>query len=128
MEFQDILGKIGGQQGTEGGVATIQKLFGAKQMQGVLNKLRSNGCSKQVQSWIGKGRNQPISSADVQRAVDPAMLQQCAQEQGMSPKDLCGLVAQALPEMVSEVTPDGKMPSQDPFTQGMSAFRKMSHI
>lgn len=128
MEFQDILGKIGGQQGMDGGIATIQKLFGANQMQGVLSKLRSNGMGKQVQSWMGKGHNQPINGADVQRCVDPAMLQQCAQERGMSPKELCGLVAQALPEMVDEVTPDGKMPSQDPFAQGASAFKKMTHI
>jgi uncharacterized protein YidB (DUF937 family) len=128
MEFQDILGEIGGQQGMEGGIATIQKLFGTKQMQGVLSKLRSNGCSKQVQSWISKGQNKPISGGDVQRSVSPAMLQQCAQEQGMSPKELCGLVAQALPGMVDEATPDGKMPSQDPFTEGMSAFKKMMHI
>jgi uncharacterized protein YidB (DUF937 family) len=128
MEFQDILGKIGGQEGPEGGIATIQKLFGSNQMQGVLSKLRSNGMGKQVQSWIGKGHNQPISGSDVHRCVDPAMLQQCAQQVGMSPKELLGLVAQALPEMVDHATPDAKMPSQDPFSQGMSAFKKMTRV
>ena len=46
MGLQDILGKIGGQQGQEGGVATIQKLFGSDNMQGILNKLNSSGLSQ----------------------------------------------------------------------------------
>jgi uncharacterized protein YidB (DUF937 family) len=129
MGFQDILGKIGGHQGQEGGVATIQKLFGSNQMQGVLSKLNNSGSSQQVQSWVGNGQNQPISGDDVQRAVDPATLQQCAQQQGMSPDELSGHVAQALPEMVDKATPDGQMPAQDPFTQqGGGGIKKLLHL
>jgi uncharacterized protein YidB (DUF937 family) len=109
-------------------LATVQKLFGSNQMQGVLSKLSNNGLGQQVQSWVGKGQNEPISSADVQRAVDPATLQQCAQEQGMSPGELSNQVAQALPEMVDKATPDGKMPSKDPFSEGMSGLKKMLRI
>jgi uncharacterized protein YidB (DUF937 family) len=128
MGFQDNLRKIGGQQGQEGGLATIQKLFGSSQMQGVLSKLSNNGLGQQVQSWVGKGQNQPISSGDVQRAVDPATLEQTAQQQGMSPDELSDHVAQALPEMVDQATPDGKMPSKDPFSEGMSGLKKMMHL
>jgi uncharacterized protein YidB (DUF937 family) len=128
MGLQDILGKLGGQQGQEGGVATIKKLFGSDGMQGILSKLNSNGLGQQVQSWIGRGQNQSISGTDIQQAVDPTTLQQTAQQQGMSPEELSNQVAQALPEMVDQATPDGQMPSQDPFTQGFSALRKKLNI
>jgi uncharacterized protein YidB (DUF937 family) len=128
MGFQDILHKMGGQQGQDGGLATIQKLFDTNQMQGVMTKLTNSGMGQQVQSWVGKGQNQPISGADVERAVDPATLQQCAQAQGMSPDELSNHVAQALPEMVDQATPDGKMPSKDPFSEGMAGLKKAMHL
>jgi uncharacterized protein YidB (DUF937 family) len=128
MGVQDILGKIGGQQGAEGGVATIQKLFGSDNLQGILNKLNSSGLGQQVQSWVGRGQNQNISGTDIQQAVDPTTLQQTAQQQGMSPEELSNQVAQALPEVVDQATPEGQMPSKDPFSQGFSALRKKLNI
>jgi len=128
MAMQDVLSKLGGQQGQQGGIATIQKLFGADSMQSLVSKLSSKGLGKQVQSWIGKGTNQPISSADVQRVVDPVMLEQVARQRDMSPEELSGYVAQALPEMMDKATPDGKIPSQDPFSQNMSGTKKAQKV
>jgi uncharacterized protein YidB (DUF937 family) len=125
MGVQDILSKIGGQQGQEGGLATIQKLFGGKGMQDIISHLSSNGLGQQVQSWIGRGANQSISATDIQRVVDPGTLRQTAQQQGMSPEELSRHVAQALPEVVDQATPDGQMPSKDPFSQGLGALKKM---
>jgi uncharacterized protein YidB (DUF937 family) len=124
MTVQDALGKLGGQEGQDGGLSTIQKLFGADSMQSMVSKLSSKGSGKQVQSWIGKGQNQPISSAEVQRAVNPAMLAQVAKQRNMSPDEVIDYVAQALPDMVDKATPDGKIPEQDPFSQNMSGMKK----
>jgi uncharacterized protein YidB (DUF937 family) len=126
--MQDSLDKLGGQQGQEGGIATIQKLFGANRMQDIMSKLSKKGMNQQVQSWIATGPNQPISGGDVQSAVDPAMLNQVAKQHGMSPQEVCDLVAKALPEMVNEATPDGKMPSEDPFSKGMSGMKKKTKV
>ncbi len=125
MGMQDSLDKLGGQQGLEGGTATIQKLFGATRMQDIMSKLSKKGLSQQVQSWIGKGPNQPVSGEDIRPAVDPAMLNQMAKQHGMSPQEVCDRVAKALPGMVDQATPDGKMPSEDPFSKDMTGKKKM---
>jgi len=125
MGMQDSLDKLGGQQGQEGGMATIQKLFGCNRMQDIMSKLSKNGLSQQVQSWVAKGPNQPISGGDVRRAVDPGVLSQVAKQQGMSQQEVCDQVAKALPEMVNKATPDGKMPSEDPFSKSTSDTKKM---
>src|ERR1700743_588203 len=57
--LNDILGKLGGQNGEQGGVAAISKLFDGEGMQGILTKLQASGLDKQVMSWIGHGQNQP---------------------------------------------------------------------
>jgi uncharacterized protein YidB (DUF937 family) len=56
--------------------------------------------------------NQPISGNDIQRAVDPAKLQQMAQQQGMSTDEFSNHVAEALPDMVDQATPEGMVPKQ----------------
>jgi uncharacterized protein YidB (DUF937 family) len=111
MGLQDVLGKLGGNRGHQGGIDNIQQLFGGG-LQGITQMLSKNGMGQQVQSWIGTGQNQPISGADVQRAVDPQKLQQMAQQQGMSPEEYSKHVAQALPDMVDQATPEGMVPKQ----------------
>jgi uncharacterized protein YidB (DUF937 family) len=112
MGLQDVLGKLGGNKGHQGGIDNVQQLFGTSGLQGIVQKLTNNGMGKQVQSWIGGGQNQPISGDDVQRAVDPSTLDQMAKQQNMSPQDYSSHVAQALPEMVDKATPEGMIPKQ----------------
>ena len=112
MNLTDTLGKIGGQQGQQGGVATITQLFGNEGLQGIVASLRSNGMGKQVQSWIANGKNLPITGADVKRVVDPSALSKTAQQQGMTPDELADYVARALPQLVDQATPNGQVPKQ----------------
>jgi uncharacterized protein YidB (DUF937 family) len=112
MGLQDVLGKLGGSRGHQGGIDNVQQLFGGGGLQGIVTTLNNKGMGPQVQSWIGTGQNQPISGNDVQRAVDPAKLQQMAQQQGMSTDEFSNHVAQALPDMVDQATPQGMVPKQ----------------
>jgi uncharacterized protein YidB (DUF937 family) len=65
-----------------------------------------------VHSWIGNGQNLPVSGADIKKAVNPQQLARVAQQQGVSPEQLCEQVAQVLPEIVDKATPNGQVPRQ----------------
>lgn len=112
MALTDILNKLGGQQGQQGGIAAISQLFGGNGLQGILSTLQSNGMDQHVQSWVGTGQNMPVSGSDIKNAVDPQRLRQMAQQQGMSPDEMSDHVAQALPHLVDQATPNGKVPQQ----------------
>lgn len=112
MGLQDVLGKLGGNRGHQGGIDNVQQLFGGGGLQGIVQTLNNKGMGPQVQSWIGSGQNQPISGSDIQRVVDPAKLQQMAQQQDMSTDEFSNHVAQALPDMVDQATPEGMVPKQ----------------
>jgi uncharacterized protein YidB (DUF937 family) len=124
MALQDTLSQLGGAQGKEGGLDTIHTLFGNKGLQGITSQMSDHGMDQQVQSWVGRGDNEPVSGTQVQQAVDPAKLQQVAQHTGMSPEDVSDHVARALPSIVDEATPDGQMPSQDPLTSKSPSLLK----
>ena len=61
MALTDILNKLGGQNGEQGGMAAISKLFEGEGMQGILSKLQASGLDKQVMSWVGHGQNEPVT-------------------------------------------------------------------
>jgi len=122
--INDIAAKLGGSKGQDGGLASLQKVVSSSGgLQGLTAKLTSHGMGQQVQSWVGKGQNQPVSGAQVQQAMDPHDLQQMSEQSGMTPEECSDHVAQALPEMVNKATPEGQMPSSDPFTKGLAAVK-----
>jgi uncharacterized protein YidB (DUF937 family) len=126
--FDDVLGKLGGQQGKEGGLNSITRLFTENGgLQGVMAKLTSNGQGKQVQSWVGTGQNQPVSGTDVKQALDDDSLSKLAQQAGTTPDKASEEVAQVLPQMVNQATPKGEVPHQadDPFAKGIDAIKSM---
>lgn len=112
VALTDILTKLGGQQGQQGGVAAISQLFGGHGLQGIVSTMQSNGMGKQVQSWIGTGQNMPVTGSDIKSVVDPQKLSQMARQQGMSPDEMSDHIAEALPNLVDQATPNGKVPKQ----------------
>jgi uncharacterized protein YidB (DUF937 family) len=124
--LDDVTAKLGGKEGQEGGLASLQKLFDSHGgLQGVTSKLTSSGLGKQVQSWVGTGDNQPVSGSQVQQAMDPNELHHMAQKAGLSDQEASEKVAQALPEMVNKATPGGQIPDNDPFAKGLDAVKRM---
>ena len=112
MNLNDTLSKIGGPKGQAGSMDAICRLFGAKDMQGLMATLQSKGLGRQVKSWVSNGQNQQVTSADIKKAADPAALRAMANEQGMSPDEMSGHIAKILPMVVDEATPDGMVPQQ----------------
>ncbi len=79
-------------------------------LQGVVNEFEKNGLGPTIGSWIGTGPNQPISPADLHRALGPDLLQELAAKTGMSMQELTAKLAQVLPQAVDQMTPGGTIP------------------
>jgi uncharacterized protein YidB (DUF937 family) len=128
-KLDDITAKLGGQQGQEGGLASLQKLFSSSGgLEGVTSKLTNSGLGRQVQSWIGTGDNQPVSGQQVQQAVGPDQIHAMAKQAGISDEEASEQLARAMPEMVNDATPQGQIPQQDPFAKGLDSLKRMFKI
>jgi uncharacterized protein YidB (DUF937 family) len=122
----EITAKLGGQQGQEGGLASLQKLVTSSGgLQGLTSKLASSGLGQQVQSWVSHGKNQPVSGSQIQDAMEPGQVHAVAKQAGMSDEEACNHMAKALPDMVDQATPEGQMPAprEDPFSRGMDSVK-----
>jgi uncharacterized protein YidB (DUF937 family) len=117
-DMKDMLTKMGGQRGQAGGMDAICKLFGASNLQGMMAALQSKGLGREVKSWVSNGQNTQVTSADIKKAADPAALRAMANEQGMSPDEMCGHIAKILPQIVDQMTPDGMVPQMGAMKDG----------
>lgn len=131
--IDDIAEKLGGKQGQESGLASLQKLLNSSGgLQGLAQKLSNGGLAEQVQSWINSGGyKQPVNGDQIQHHMDQNELGNAANQAGMSREQTADNVAQALPHVVDRATPQGQMPQQqeaDPLSQGIEALKKLLGI
>ncbi len=67
-----------------------------------------SGLRDEVLSWIGKGRNLPVSGEQVQSALGPKLIGELAKKSGLDSGKAAGAMAKYLPKVVDLLTPDGE--------------------
>jgi uncharacterized protein YidB (DUF937 family) len=129
MALNDIVNKLGGKDGQQGGAASLQRMVNSSGgLQSMTSKLASSGLGKQVESWVGHGKNEPVSGAQVQQAIHPDTIDEMSRQAGMTHEDTSNHVAQALPDVVDQATPEGKMPESDPFAKGLDSVKRLLKV
>jgi uncharacterized protein YidB (DUF937 family) len=78
----------------------------------LLNRLKAAGSGDAVDSWMGKGANQPIGPANVEAAIDEETLKSLIRQTGMSRQEILDRLAVDLPKVVDEITPEGTLPEE----------------
>ena len=77
---------------------------------GVLDKFRQGGYADQADSWQSAGQNMPLSGNALQEVLGSGTIGQIAGQLGMSHSDAAGGLAQVLPQLIDQFTPNGKVP------------------
>ena len=81
-------------------------------MNDLLKQFQQNGQGEVAQSWIGTGPNKAISSNDLASALGADRINTLASFSGMSRDDLLNGLSQQLPDVVDQLTPDGRVPTE----------------
>ena len=107
-------GMMGGDQSQQGGNQLIQMVLQMLQqnggIEGLLARMQQAGYGQQAQSWIGTGQNMPISPDALSQIFGQGQLGQIAQQLGLPQQDAAGGLAQMLPDVVDQMTPQGRVP------------------
>jgi uncharacterized protein YidB (DUF937 family) len=86
-------------------------------LDGMMDTLRQKGLAGAVGSWLGPGENQAVSPDQMRDAIGSDRLEAIGREQGMSGDEVAQQLSQNLPNVVNHLSPDGKLPSEDPFRE-----------
>lgn len=106
----------GGAAGTQGmdGMGMVGELLQQSGgLSGLLEKFQGQGLGEAAQSWVGTGANLPLSANQVTQTLGPDMLQQLVAKFGGNSPELAQLVAQFLPMVIDQLTPQGRVPADN---------------
>ena len=78
----------------------------------LLNQFRQNGKGDVAESWIGPGANKSISPTDLASALGADRINTLAGFSEMSRDDLLNQLSQQLPQVVDQLTPNGRLPTE----------------
>lgn len=73
-----------------------------------IDKFKQNGLSNIVESWLGEGKNLPISAEQVQNVLGIDSIAQLAQKIGLDNPQTSGLLSQYLPDIIKHLSSGGQ--------------------
>jgi uncharacterized protein YidB (DUF937 family) len=96
--------------GLLGGGAAGSVLSGG--LNDILKQLEQNGHGEVAKSWVGTGPNKAISPQDLEKALGTEQVNTLAQQAGLSKVALLDGLSDQLPELVDQLTPEGRVPTE----------------
>ena len=131
MSFLDqALGALAGGQsgGNSALLQSVLQLVNNPQnggLEGLIQSFQQGGLGEIVNSWLSTGQNLPISAEQIQSVLGDSSLSGLAAQLGVSPEQASGSLADMLPQLIDQLTPNGQMPQGgDLLTQGLDMLKK----
>src|SRR6478735_968635 len=78
----------------------------------LLKQFQQGGQSETVNSWVGTGPNKQISPNDLGGALGSDRINALVEQTGMSRDELLRGLSQYLPQVVDQLTPHGRVPTE----------------
>jgi uncharacterized protein YidB (DUF937 family) len=107
---QAMPGGLGGMLGgLLGGAAAGGALNGG--LKNLLNDMQENGQGDAARSWVSNGPNQSLSPGDLAQAIGADDVDAVSQQTGVPRDDMLSMLSQHLPDLVNQLTPNGRLPT-----------------
>ena len=89
---------------------------------GLLQQFQANGLGHLADSWVSTGQNLPLNAEQVQSVFGSEQIQEMAAKAGIDPQALSGKLAELLPQVIDQATPNGSIPDQSSLQQGLGGL------
>ena len=121
LAYKTLKGKrpagVGGTAGGLGGLLGGGLGGGLKDL---MDRFRQTGQEQKAQSWVSTGANQSIAPNELQQVLGEERINWLVEETGMPREQLLAKLSGELPAAVDELTPDGRLPTDDEVTQRLN--------
>jgi uncharacterized protein YidB (DUF937 family) len=101
----------GGLGSVLGGAAAGSVLSGG--LGNIIKELQDSGHGSVARSWVGTGPNEDIAPKDLANALGNDTLKTLSKQAGLSMDDLLAGLSQHLPDLVDQLTPKGRLPTEE---------------
>jgi uncharacterized protein YidB (DUF937 family) len=79
----------------------------------LLDRFRQSGQEDKAQSWVAKGANKPIAPQELEQTLGEERIQWLMEQTGLPREELLSGLSRELPDAVDELTPDGRVPTDE---------------
>jgi uncharacterized protein YidB (DUF937 family) len=112
IDWNGVLKGVASEVGKQAPTILGQVLQNSGGLQGIANKLQQAGLDKQVASWLGDGKNMPVSKEQLRAALNDKDLQQIARSLGVPVDQALDVLSKYLPDAVDQASPGGQLPKK----------------
>ena len=85
----------------------------------LLKQFQQSGHGDVAKTWVDNGPNKAISSDDLAKALGGDQINTLMTHTGLSRQDLLAGLSQYLPEAVNQLTPDGRLPTEQELSRSL---------
>jgi len=78
----------------------------------LLKQFQDNGHTETANSWVSPGPNKQISPGDLASALGADQINTLSSQTGLSRDELLSGLAKQLPDIINQLTPDGRLPTE----------------
>ena len=79
----------------------------------LLDRFRQSGQEDKAQSWVAKGSNKPIAPQELEQTLGEERIQWLVEQTGLPRDELLSGLSNELPSAIDELTPEGRVPTDD---------------
>lgn len=101
-------------------LSVIMNLIGGQGsgLNGLINQFNSKGLGDLISSWVGTGKNLPVSADQIHSVLGENTIKELAAKAGLDNTALTGQLSNLLPQIIDKLTPGGKVPEGDILSKG----------
>lgn len=113
----EVMGQVlGGQQGDGNSLVNLAQALIEQNggLNGLLEKFQQAGFAEQAASWVGTGSNLPINADQIAAALGNGGLVALATKFGLSGEQVNDGLADMLPRVIDQLTPNGSVENDSP--------------
>lgn len=114
-------GGLGGLAGMGGLGGMLNGGAVASGLRELIDRFRQTGHEQKAQSWVSKGSNEPVEPHELEQALGEERIQWLVEQTGMPREELLAKLSGELPKAVDELTPEGRVPTDDEVAQQVNA-------
>jgi uncharacterized protein YidB (DUF937 family) len=85
----------------------------------LLKQFQQSGHGDAANSWVSNQPNKPVSTDDLAKALGADQISTLMSHSGLSREDLLAGLSQHLPEVVNQMTPNGRLPSEQEISRSL---------
>jgi uncharacterized protein YidB (DUF937 family) len=126
--LDDLAGRVLGGRNTQ--TDLVNALLGILSQQsgglaGLTQQFAGKGLGDIVNSWVGTGKNLPITQQQIHQVLGGDIISQLASKTGISTDKVTSQLTDLLPNIIDKLTPDGQIPKDDIASKGMSLLNDL---